>query len=127
MPYDTVSRQIAAFIGDDHRWGENFEEVTIDTVWERIEAGGGQTLPHRAVQFADSRCHRHTVGGMVEGTFATVLDADEPKDSALRDRFVKHDGARFSVTFRAGRRSKVSFPTSVEHNFLDAQQVTSRG
>jgi len=92
MPYDMMSFQPAAFIGDDRRWKENFDEVTIDAVWERIEAGVGQKLPHKAVQFGDPRCNRHTVGVMVEGRFASVLDADEPKDIAARDRFLKHYG-----------------------------------
>ena len=92
MPYDMMSFQPAAFIGDDRRWKENFEEVTIDAVWTRIEAGVGQELPHKAVQFGDPRCNRHTVGVMVENRFASVLDADEPKDIAARDRFLKHYG-----------------------------------
>ncbi|GAA1688338.1 hypothetical protein GCM10009792_05170 [Microcella alkalica] len=92
MRYDMMSFQPAAFIGDDRRWKENFEEVTIDAVWDRIEAGAGQTLPHKAVQFGDPRCNRHTVGVMVDGRFASVLDADEPKDIAARDRFLKHYG-----------------------------------
>lgn len=92
MRYDMMSFQPAAFIGDDRRWKEDFQEVTIDKVWERIEAGAGQKLPHRAVQFGDPRCNRHTVGVMVDGVFATVLDADEPKDIAARDRFLAHHG-----------------------------------
>jgi len=92
MPYDMMSFQPAAFIGDDRRWKENFQEVTIDAVWERIEAGAGQKLPHKAVQFGDPRCNRHTVGVMVDGRFASVLDADEPKDIAARDRFLQHYG-----------------------------------
>lgn len=92
MRYDMMSFQPAAFIGDDRRWKEDFQEVTIDKVWERIEAGAGQKLPHKAVQFGDPRCNRHTVGVMVDGVFATVLDADEPKDIAARDRFLAHHG-----------------------------------
>lgn len=92
MPYDMMSFQPAAFIGDDRRWKENFEEVTIDAVWDRIEAGAGQKLPHKAVQFGDPRCNRHIVGVMVDGRFASVVDADEPKDIAARDRFLQHYG-----------------------------------
>lgn len=92
MRYDMMSFQPAAFIGDDRRWKEDFQEVTIDKVWERIEAGAGQKLPHEAVQFGDPRCNRHTVGVMVDGVFATVLDAAEPKDIAARDRFLAHHG-----------------------------------
>lgn len=110
MPYDMMSFQPAAFIGDDRRWKENFEEVTIDAVWERIEAGAGQKLPHKAVQFGDPRCNRHTVGVMVDGRFASVLDADEPKDIAARDRFLKHYGGmifgdipRWALTIKVSR------------------------
>lgn len=92
MNYDMMSFQPAAFIGDERRWKENFDEVTIDAVWDRIEAGVGQKLPHTAVQFGDPRCNRHTVGVMVDGRFATVLDGDEPKDIAARDRFLSHFG-----------------------------------
>ena len=84
--------QPAAFIGDDRRWREDFGEVTIDAVWERIEAGAGHKLPWQATQFGDPRCNRSTVGVRVGGGFAALLDPDDPKDIAARDRFLDHFG-----------------------------------
>ena len=92
MPYDMMSFQPAAFIGDDRRWKENFDEVTIDDVWERIEEGVGQRLPWQATQFGDPRCNRSTVGLRVDGTFAALLDPGNAKDLAARDRFLNHFG-----------------------------------
>jgi hypothetical protein len=92
MPYDMMSFQPAAFIGDDRRWKENFDDVTVDAVWERIEAGAGQKLPWQATQFGDPRCNRTTVGLRAGGVFAPLLDPDEPKDIAARDRFLDHFG-----------------------------------
>lgn len=92
MPYDMMSFQPAAFIGDDRRWREDFGEVTIDAVWERIEKGAGQKIPWQATQFGDPRCNRSTVGVRVDGTFAPLLDPADPKDLAARDRFLEHFG-----------------------------------
>ncbi|MBC7723696.1 MAG: radical SAM domain-containing protein [Burkholderiaceae bacterium] len=92
MPYDMMSFQPAAFIGDDRRWKEDFTEVTIDSVWEQIEEGAGHRIPWKATQFGDPRCNRSTVGMRVDGTFAVLLDADNPKDIAARDRFLEHFG-----------------------------------
>ncbi|WP_199184324.1 hypothetical protein [Cryobacterium sp. Y62] len=92
MPYDMMSFQPAAFIGDDRRWKEDFDDVTVDTVWERIEEGAGQKLPWQATQFGDPRCNRTTVGLRAGGVFAPLLDPAEPKDLAARDRFLDHFG-----------------------------------
>ncbi|MEO6827483.1 MAG: hypothetical protein ABI255_12195 [Microbacteriaceae bacterium] len=92
MPYDMMSFQPAAYIGDDRRWKENFDEVTIDDVWERIEDGAGQKLPWQATQFGHPLCNRSTVGLRVDGTFAALLDPGNPKDLAARDRFLNHFG-----------------------------------
>ncbi|MDJ0349934.1 hypothetical protein [Cryobacterium sp. PH29-G1] len=92
MPYDMMSFQPAAFIGDDRRWKEDFDAVTVDAVWERIEEGAGQKLPWQAAQFGDPRCNRTTVGLRAGGVFAPLLDPDEPKDIAARDRFLNHFG-----------------------------------
>jgi hypothetical protein len=92
MPFDMMSFQPAAYIGDDRRWKENFEEVTIDAVWERIEEGVGQKLPWQATQFGDPRCNRSMVALRVGGSFAALLDPDDAKDLAARDRFLDHFG-----------------------------------
>ncbi len=92
MPFDMMSFQPAAFIGDDRRWKEDFDEVSIDAVWDKIEEGAGHKIPWKATQFGDPRCNRSTVGMRVDGTFAVLLDADDPKDIAARDRFLNHFG-----------------------------------
>ncbi|GAB3526354.1 hypothetical protein [Arthrobacter monumenti] len=86
MPFDMLSFQPAAFIGDERRWKEDFDDVTIDAVWNRIEEGAGQKLPWQATQFGDPRCNRSTAGIRVDGVFVPILDPNEPKDLAVRDR-----------------------------------------
>ena len=92
MPFDMMSFQPAAFIGDDRRWKEDFDEVTIDDVWAQVEKGAGHKIPWQATQFGDPRCNRSTVGVRVDGRFAVLLDADDPRDIAARDRFLDHFG-----------------------------------
>ncbi len=92
MSFDMMSFQPAAFIGDERRWKEDFDEVSIDDVWERIEDGAGQKLPWKATQFGDPRCNRSTVGVWVDRRFAPLLDPDNAKDLAARDRFLNHFG-----------------------------------
>lgn len=92
MSYDMMSFQPAAFIGDERRWKEEFDEVSIDDVWERIEDGAGQKLPWKATQFGDPRCNRSTVGVWLNHRFAPLLDPDNAKDLAARDRFLNHFG-----------------------------------
>ena len=45
MPYDMLSFQPAAYIGDDRRWSEDFEEITIDAVWSRKTGSNAGTRP----------------------------------------------------------------------------------
>lgn len=92
MPFDMMSFQPAAFIGDDRRWKEDFDEVTIDRVWSRIEDGVGQRLPWQAAQFGDARCNRQMVALKVGSAYAPVLDPEEQKDLDARDRFLAHFG-----------------------------------
>lgn len=92
MPFDMMSFQPAAFMGDARRWQENFDEVTIDAVWREIEKGVGRKLPWQAIQFGDPRCNRSTVVLRVNGEFTSLIDPDEPKDLAARDRFLDHFG-----------------------------------
>jgi hypothetical protein len=92
MPYDMLSFQPAAFIGDDRRWKEDFTEVRIDDVWERIEAGAGQKLPWQGIQFGDPRCNRYTTGLSAAGRFAVLIDPEVAADTAARDRLLAHHG-----------------------------------
>ncbi|MDQ6752598.1 MAG: radical SAM domain-containing protein [Actinomycetota bacterium] len=95
MPYDMLSFQPAAYIGDDRRWTPDFGEVTIDAVWSRIEAGAGQALPWQGTQFGDPRCNRTSVGVRIGTGFTPLLDPEDPEDLATRDRVLAHFGGMF--------------------------------
>ncbi len=95
MDYDMLSFQPAAYIGDDRRWSEHYDEVTIDAVWSRIEAGAGQEIPWQGTQFGDTRCNRTAVGLHVGGVFTPVLDPRDARDLAARDRFLDHFGGMY--------------------------------
>jgi hypothetical protein len=92
MPFNMMSFQPAAFVGDDRRWNEDFKEVTIDAVWSRIEVGARQKLPWQAMQFGDPRCNRSTVMLRVNEKLSPLLDPNEPADLNVRDRFLNHFG-----------------------------------
>lgn len=92
MPYNMLSFQPAAFIGDDRRWKEDFTNVSIDDVWTKVEEGAGQELPWQGTQFGDPRCNRYTTGISVGGRFAVVIDPAEAADTAARDTLLAHHG-----------------------------------
>lgn len=95
MPYNMLSFQPAAFIGDDRRWKEDFTDVGIDDVWKKIEEGAGQKLPWQGTQFGDPRCNRYTTGVSAGGRFAVLIDPDDPADAAARDTLLAHHGGMF--------------------------------
>lgn len=90
--YSMLSFQPAAFIGDDRRWRGEYREVDIDTVWEQIETGLGQTISHDAVQFGDPRCNRTALGFMVDGQWVSFVDVGIEAEEAARDDFFTHLG-----------------------------------
>lgn len=92
MPFSMMSFQPAAFVGDDRRWRENFEEVSIDAVWSHIEEGVGRKLPWQAMQFGDPRCNRSIVVVRVNGRIIPLLDPQDRKDLHARDLFLDHFG-----------------------------------
>ena len=92
MPFDMMSFQPAAFIGDDRRWKEDFTEVSIDDVWTRLEFGAGQPLPWKATQFGHPSCNRYTTGVRVDGRFVVALDPDDARDVSARDTLLSHFG-----------------------------------
>ncbi|WP_051427166.1 hypothetical protein [Arthrobacter sp. H20] len=95
MPYNMLSFQPAAFMGDERRWKEDFDDVSIDDVWERVEEGAGQKLPWQGTQFGDPRCNRYTIGVSASGTFAAVIDPADSADLAARDRLLNHHGGMY--------------------------------
>ncbi|GAB3536318.1 hypothetical protein GCM10027403_16700 [Arthrobacter tecti] len=92
MPYNMLSFQPAAFIGDDRRWKEDFTAVGIDDVWTKIEEGAGQELPWQGTQFGDPRCNRYTAGLSAGGRFTVLIDPGDPADTSARDTLLAHHG-----------------------------------
>lgn len=95
MPFDMLSFQPAAYIGDDRRWGEAYSDVSIDAVWKRIEAGAGQPIPWQGTQFGDMRCNRTAVVLRAGQSLAPLLDPADPKDLEARDRLLAHFGGMY--------------------------------
>ena len=95
MPYDMLSFQPAAYIGDDRRWSGDFDDVTIDAVWSRIEAGAGRRIPWQGTQFGDPRCNRTAVALSTGAGLAALLDPDDPLDIAARDTLLKDFGGMY--------------------------------
>ncbi len=132
IPFDMLSFQPAAFIGDSRRWKENFQDVTIDSVWDKIEQGAGQELPWQGIQFGDPRCNRYTATVKAGSKFAVLLDPAEPKDMAARDRLLRHYGGMvFGGTPRmilAAKfvRALAAHPTDISILFGLGQRILKR-
>ncbi len=92
MPYDMLSFQPAAYIGDDRRWSGGFDAVSIDAVWSRIEAGAGHAIPWQGTQFGDPRCNRTAITVNAGTASAALMDPDDPRDLEARDRALEHFG-----------------------------------
>lgn len=95
MPFDMLSFQPAAYIGDDRRWRKGFTDVTIDAVWDRIEEGAGQRIPWQGTQFGDVRCNRTAVVLRAGKSQAALLDPEDPGDLEARDRLLAHFGGMY--------------------------------
>jgi hypothetical protein len=91
-PFDMLSFQPAAYIGDERRWDANFSEISIDAVWSQIEEGVGRKLPWSAIQFGDPRCNRTMVAIQIEDSLFPLLDPENSKDLVVRDLFLKNFG-----------------------------------
>jgi hypothetical protein len=92
MGYSMMSFQPAAHVGDDRRWREDYRQVGIDAVWAALEEGIGHPVPWEGLQFGDPRCNRTAWGFLVDGRWVPVLDPDDGRDLAARDRFLDHFG-----------------------------------
>lgn len=88
MGFRVLSFQPAAYVGDERRWAEGYRTMTDDDVWQRVEAGAGTRLPHRALQVGDTRCNRSTWGLWVGERYVPVLDDTDPADLRARDAFL---------------------------------------
>jgi hypothetical protein len=89
-PFDMLSFQPAAYIGDERRWSEDYSEISIDAVWNEIESGVESKLPWRAIQFGDPRCNRSMVAIQIKDSLSPLLDPENSKDLVVRDLFLKH-------------------------------------
>ncbi len=92
MGFSMMSFQPAAHVGDERRWRESYQEMSIDAVWAALEEGVGHRVPYAGVEFGDPRCNRTAFGFLVEGSWVSVLDPDDARDVAARDRFFDHFG-----------------------------------
>ena len=91
-PFNMLSFQPAAYIGDERRWSADYSEISIDAVWDEIESGAGRKLPWRAIQFGDPRCNRSMVAIQNKDLLSPLLDPENSKDLVVRDLFLKHFG-----------------------------------
>lgn len=92
LGYQMVSFQPGAFVGDRRRWGQDYQDVDIDAVWQRLEAGLGQQVSWQALQFGDTRCNRTAFGIMVGRSWHPVCHHDHPVELEARDAFLNHFG-----------------------------------
>ncbi|MBG0739382.1 radical SAM domain-containing protein [Paeniglutamicibacter antarcticus] len=132
MPYDMLSFQPAAYLGDDRRWSGGFEAVSIDAVWSRIEAGAGHAIPWQGTQFGDPRCNRTAVTVTAGTGSAALLDPQDPRDLAARDRVLAHFGGMIFGGIPAWivatkiLRALLSHPGDVPHLLAFAQRLARR-
>ncbi len=92
MGYSMMSFQPAAHVGDARRWREDYRQVSIDAVWAEIEQAVGGRIPWEGLQFGDPRCNRTAWGFVVGDRWVAILDPDDERDLAARDRFFDHFG-----------------------------------
>lgn len=92
MGFGMFSFQPAAFLGDDRRWHESYRAVTPDAVWAEIERGAGSRLDYHLFEDGDTRCNRVAHGFYIGDRWHQVLDADDPRDLAVRDAFFTYFG-----------------------------------
>jgi hypothetical protein len=92
MGYSMLSFQPAAHVGDARRWREDYGQVSIDAVWAELEKALGHPIPWQGLQFGDPRCNRTAWGLLVGDRWVPVLDPDDDRDLATRDRFLDHFG-----------------------------------
>ena len=88
LGFRLFSFQPAAYVGNPARWDGGYRAIDPDDVWRRIEEGAGARLHHRALQYGDPRCNRTAYGGFAGERYWTMLDEDDPRDSAALTSFL---------------------------------------
>lgn len=91
MGFGMFSFQPAAFVGDDRRWHENYEQVGMEQVWREIEKGADTALDYTVIQHGDLRCNRAAYGFYVGSRWHPFLSG-EPGDLAAREAFFRYFG-----------------------------------
>jgi hypothetical protein len=92
MGYSMMSFQPAAHLGDARRWREDYRQVSVEAVWAEIEKALGHPIRWEGLQFGDPRCNRTAWGFLVGERWVPVLEPDDHRDLAARDRFLDHFG-----------------------------------
>jgi len=92
LGFGMASFQPAAHVGNPRRWREDYRSLTIDDVWEQMEAGAGTRLPWRHLQMGDPRCNRSAYGLVAGGRWFPWLDDRDRRDLRARDRFLADVG-----------------------------------
>lgn len=92
MGYGMFSFQPAAFVGDDRRWHEDYQNLTGDQVWAQIEAGVGTRLDFHVFEHGDVRCNRVAYGFWAGDRWYPFLDGGDPADLVVRDAFFRYFG-----------------------------------
>ena len=92
MGYAMFSFQPAAFVGDERRWHENYQDVTGEQVWAQIEAGVGTRLDYHVFEHGDVRCNRVAYGFWAGDRWYPFLEGGDPADLAVRDGFFRYFG-----------------------------------
>lgn len=108
--WSLMSHQPAAFVGDSHRWAQNFRGIDADEVWKKIEVRGetiilvaqaqsfrvlhfsqegvGRSLPFSVMQMGDSRCNRSVWGFWVGDVYHPFLE-ESVEDLKMRDLYLR--------------------------------------
>lgn len=92
LGYQMMSFQPAAFVGDERRWGQDYDDVGIDDVWAEIERGMDQRVAWQALQFGDRRCNRTAFGFLVKDRWHAFIEPEVSAEILARDRFLDHFG-----------------------------------
>ena len=93
MGFRMFSFQPAAFIGNDNRWKDDYDEMTSGDGVGGGRARRGARLPCHAFQIGDERCNRTAYGAYVGDRYIPLLDDRVPQDLRVRDAFYATVGA----------------------------------
>ncbi|MDQ4093413.1 MAG: radical SAM domain-containing protein [Actinomycetota bacterium] len=92
MGFGMFSFQPAAFLGDNRRWHEDYQQTGMDEVWQEIERGAAGKLDYTAFQHGDLRCNRAAYGLFVGRRWYPFLSGEDVDDLATRNAFFRYFG-----------------------------------